>query len=46
MAMFVWMDLFIGALTNSDKQLKINKLYKNLSGDNCSSFFLLKYLFF
>jgi hypothetical protein len=36
------MDLFIGALTNSDKSLNNNKLYKNLSGDNCSSFFVFK----
>ena len=41
MAMFAWMDLFIGALMNSDKSLKINNLHKNLSDKNRSSFFML-----
>lgn len=49
MDMFVWMDLFTGALTSSDKSLKINNLHKNLGSDNYPSFFIIfirPFLFF
>jgi len=40
------MDLFTGALTNSDKSLNNNKLYKKLGWGTAQVFFVKKIWFF